>query len=577
MTTASSNAPIKYHVSFGNSSAHYAQIAISLSVKKGDTVQFKMPVWSPGSYKIREHAHNVDESWYTVNGVIKTVVRADKNTWICEAPDKGELIFTYNVYGVKIGPRASYIDNNMAFLHGASAFMYIQNKEDMAITLSFEPLPGWKDIEVALPKLPKSNTFICTNYDLLADSPVALGNFDIGSYETAGVPHKIVMIGKGNYNLEKVTQDFKKITDVEVKMFNHKHPSDVYIHFIQNVTKGGGGLEHLNCQTSQVVRWAYKDEAAYLKFLALVAHEYFHLWNIKRIRPIELGPFDYNRENYTDMLWVVEGITSYFDDLFLRRAGFHSDTTYFEALVTNINRYQNQPGRHVMSLDESSKLAWIKAYMPNKNSKNKTISYYNKGMLVAWMLDVEIMKTTNCKHRLDDVMQLLYTSYYEAQNRGFTHQEFISACNQIAKTDLTDFFEKYVFSKGDLPYPLYGDLLGIKIENNPTATPSIGVLTKMVGGKLTINYVDIDGPAVVAGLSVNDEIIAINGWRTETDINSNFPNFEIDKSIAIIYARDGRVLECEVKLQRNSEAKFTIVPSTEMTKSQKKMFDTWLN
>ncbi|MFT5723486.1 MAG: putative metalloprotease with PDZ domain [Bacteroidia bacterium] len=577
MASLTTKAEIKYDVSFPNASGHYAQISITTQVNKGDTLRFKMPVWTPGSYKVREFSQNVDESWYANNGSRLHPTRADKNTWICAAVSDGNLTFTYNVYAFDLGVRTSYVDDNMAFLHGGSAFMYIEGSEHLPLVVAFEPRNNWSNVEMPLSRITNSTSYSCPSFDLLADSPVALGNFEISTYETTSVPHKIVMIGDGNYDLEKVTEDFKKITDQEADMFGGKHPSNVYIHFIQNVNAGGGGLEHLNSQTSQVNRWVYQDEKLYLKFLGLISHEYFHLWNIKRIRPIELGPFDYNRENYTDMLWVAEGITSYYDDLILRRAGFHNDETYFTAIATNITRLQNQPGRTVMSLDESSQLAWIKAYMSNENSNNKTISYYNKGMLVAWMLDVEILNNTGGKGRLDDVMVFLFNEYYTKLGRGFTHQEFIQACEKIAGSSLTSFFEEYIFGKTPLPYNKYAELLGLTINNDLPESASLGLKTKSENGKLMITYIEPEGSASIAGLSVHDEIISINNWRIGEDINNKIPGFDIGKTVVIIYVRDGQMFETNATLLSSSEVKFTVVVSDELTKQQEELFQIWLD
>ncbi|MBO6516279.1 MAG: M61 family metallopeptidase, partial [Bacteroidia bacterium] len=456
--------------------------------------------------------------------------------------------------------------------------MYVKGKEDKSIQLEFSPLSTWKHVEAALPNTSGSSvSFEVVNYDLLADSPIALGNFDISTYETAGVPHRIVMMGKGNYDLDKVTEDFKKISDEEVKMFGGKHPCERYTHFIQNVESGGGGLEHLNCQTSQVNRWAYTNSDKYRNFLGLISHEYFHLWNVKRIRPYELGPFDYEKENYTDMLWVAEGITSYFDDLFLKRAGIHSTESYLAALAGNINRLENQPGKDVMSLDESSKLAWVKAYLSNENSKNVTISYYNKGMLVAWMLDLEILTNTNGKKRLDDVLQILFDTYYTKEGRGFTHKEFIAVCEKVAGKNMDDFFMKYVFQKDAIPYSDYLAEVGIDMEDRANGTASIGVSAKQTNGKLLITYVHPDGSGVEAGLSVNDEIIAINNWRVGSDLSDEIARLPIGSKAELLYNRDGLVHSTMISIKKSPAVQYRLSAEEDLDKSVQKLQDIWLN
>lgn len=578
MVASNLNASVNYEVSFPKANQHYAQITIEVDKAKSNVVRFSMPVWTPGSYKVREFSQHVDKVWYEAGDGSSNPVRIDKNTWECAAKKGDKLRFTYELYAFKLGVRTSYIDQHMAFLHGPSAFIYAEGYENEQIEILFKPLEQWKNIEMPLPRSKKANhTFECANYDLLADSPVALGNFDINTYHTAGVPHTIVMIGTGNYDMGKVTSDFKKITDEEAKMFDNKHPSDQYIHFIQNVDKGGGGLEHLNCQTSQVNRWVYDKEEPYLKFLGLISHEYFHLWNVKRIRPIELGPFDYNKENYTELLWVAEGITSYFDDLFLKRAGFHTDESYLKAVAYNINRLENQPGKNVMSLDQSSKLAWVKAYLSNENSNNVTISYYNKGMLVAWMLDVEIFSSTNGDKRLDDVMLTLFNRYYKDLNRGFSYSEFVETCADVCGKPMNDFFDRYTKTTEALPYDDYLKTTGYALINKAEEKPSLGITTKSENGKCVISFVRSGSSAAEAGLSVNDELISINGWRIIDKINTSVPGYNTDTEVDLVYARDGRMYGAKAALKKSETVKYEITAEEVLTEEQKKFQKVWLN
>lgn len=577
MTSSHLSANVTYFVSFPNAVQHYTRISIEIDNIKSDKIRFKMPVWTPGSYKVREFSQHVDQTWFETGDEKFNPNRIDKNTWECQTKGQKSIRFTYNLYAFELGVRTSYVDQHMAFLHGPSAFIYAEGFENEKISIEFNPLDSWQNIEMPLERISGTNKFNCDNYDLLADSPVALGNFDVSTYSTADVIHKIVMIGTGNYDLDKVTADFKKITDEEVKMFNNIHPSERYIHFIQNVDNGGGGLEHLNCHTSQMNRWAYLNEEAYLKFLGLVSHEYFHLWNVKRIRPIELGPFDYNTENYTDLLWVAEGITSYFDDLFLKRSGFYTEESYLKAVVANINRLENQPGREVMTLTESSKLAWVKAYLANENSNNVTISYYNKGMLVAWMLDMEILSRTNGSQRLDDVMRKLYSKYYTKKQRGFTYQEFIDVCSSVCGKSLTEFFDTYINTTKPIPYNQYLNTTGYSLSNTPNTKPSLGIKTKNTNGKCIIALVTPNSPAVAAGLSTNDEIIAINGWRVEGEINKSVSGYTAGSEIEITFSRDGKLHTSKAILIDNPEVNYTIVPVETPSKAQEQMRQLWLN
>jgi predicted metalloprotease with PDZ domain len=307
------------------------------------------------------------------------------------------------------------------------------------------------------------------------------------------------------------------------------------------VGSGGGGLEHLNSQTSAMVRWNYTNPSRYRNFLGLIAHEYFHLWNVKRIRPIQLGPFNYEEEVYTDMLWIAEGITSYYDDKTLHRIGKMDDDQYLAIIASQINRLENSNGKNVMSLAHSSLLTWVKAYLPNEESMNQTVSYYNKGMVAATMLDLEIRSKSNkC---LDDVMTTLYKDYYKKLGRGFTHDEFIQVCSDMAGRDMQSFFDDVIFSTKPLDYKSIFSQYGMDItdKNADKTVAWSGVVSRHTNGITRVSNVHTNSPAVEAGLSVNDEIIAVNGWRLDGKLESLDEKYNVNDRIEITYSRDGKI------------------------------------
>lgn len=558
-----------YTVSFDKVKSHYVTVEMQFSSNGKDYIDFHVPVWTPGSYKVREFSNAFEN--VTADG--REIIRVDKNTWRVDTKGIDNVKLSYDVYCFTVSVRQSYADEYYAFLHGVSAFGYVEGLEEEAITLIVEPFTGWNDVEVALPQN-KAQGFVfnCTNYDLLADSPIACGNFEKTNYTSGKVPHKVVMIGEGNYDLEKINADFKAISDSQIKMMGD-HPSKQYTHFVYNVSSGGGGLEHLNSQTSMMRRWSYTDESAYKRFLGLIAHEYFHLWNVKRVRPIQLGPFNYNEEVYTDMLWIAEGITSYYDDLTLYRIGKYELKDYLGIISGQINRLENTPGKEVMSLAHSSMLAWVKAYLPNEESVNKTISYYNKGMLAALMLDLEIRSESNkC---LDDVMTTLYNDYYKNKGRGFTHDEFISVCSNLANRDMRWYFDDVIFSTKPLDYNTLFAKYGIvaKDQNEASPSPWTGVKSKMDGGKNILTTVYANSPALDAGLSVNDEVISINNWRVNKEIEKYDESHKTGEEVEILYSRDSKLLTSKLTFVNSPFVKYDL----EVTDKENKLLKKWLN
>jgi predicted metalloprotease with PDZ domain len=560
---------VNYTVSFDKVKSHYVTIQVDFDANGKDFVDFKVPVWTPGSYKVREFSN----AFENVKAGDLAIDRKDKNTWRINTKGQAKVSLTYDVYCFTVSVRQSYADENYAFLHGVSAFGYLEGFENESIVLEIKPYTGWNNVEVALPQTKaKGFVFTCDNYDLLADSPIAIGNFETTSYSSGKVPHSIVMIGEGNYNLDTIRTDFKKISDSQVKMMGD-HPSSQYTHFIYNVGSGGGGLEHLNSQTSMMIRWNYTDKAKYKSFLGLIAHEYFHLWNVKRIRPIQLGPFDYNKEVYTDMLWIAEGITSYYDDKTLHRLGLYEDDAYLNLIASQITRYENTPGKEVMSVAHSSTLAWIKAYLPNEESINTEVSYYNKGMIAAVLLDLEIRATS--KNCLDDVMTTLYKQYYKKEGRGFTHDEFIAVCSKVAGKDMKSFFNDVIFSTKTLDYKtIFGKYgLELKDENASKVNAWSGVISSYSGGETTISNVYANSPSVASGLSVNDEIISINGWRVNETLESHDEKYKVGDTSEITYARDGKIYTAKLVYAKNPK----VVMKFDIVDKENKLRKAWLN
>ena len=559
---------INYSVSFSKVKSHYVTVDIEFDATNKAYVDFKVPVWTPGSYKVREFS-NAFENIYANNLEIK---RLNKNTWRIFTDGQSQVSLSYDVYCFTVSVRQSYADEYYAFLHGVSVFGYLEGYENEQIRLTIYPNDNWANVEVSLPSLKSSkHSYRCSNYDLLVDSPIALGNFDMIDYTSGDVTHKIVMIGEGNYDLNKVMEDFKKISDTQIEMMG-SHPSSQYVHFIYNVSQGGGGLEHANSQTSMMPRWNYTNPKKYRSFLGLIAHEYFHLWNIKRIRPKELGPFDYDKEVYSEMLWIAEGITSYYNDITLLRMGAYSKEEYLKIITSQMGRLENSPGKTVMSLSQSSLLAWVKAYLPNEESSNKTISYYNKGMLVAVLLDLEIRSTSN--YSLDDVMRELYANFYLEKNRGFTYDEFVDVCSSIAGKDMSIFLNEIVYSLNPINYDIFMKFgLDLTIDKSYSTKPWSGISTELNGDRIIVTNIISNSPGVESGLSVNDEIIALDDWRLKVKFENYLSHFSIGERIKLVYSRDGKMHSTHLRLLSNPTIKYNLSVAEE---TNKKLLS-WLN
>lgn len=564
---------VQYFVSFPKPETHYIHVEIEIDNPGSSTHEFVMPVWTPGSYKVREFSRNVVEFGLMSGG--QSFVKKNKNTWSVQAiKGSKKLRIFYEVYAFEYTVRTSYLDQFQAFIHGVSTFMYVEGMQKLPCKIAFDVPPAWIQITVALPKDGKSG-FLAENYDLLADSPFALGNHAVIEFIAAGVQHRIAMLGEGNYDADKLKADFTKIIEKEFQMFK-VHPSPEYVIFIQNVESGGGGLEHLNSQTSVIQRWAYTNETKYKSFLGLFAHEYFHLWNVKRIRPIELGPFDYTQETYTTMLWIAEGFTAYYDDLFLKRCAFYKDDEYLAIVASAISRIENLPGNKVQSLAMSSFDAWIKFYITDENSDNSSISYYQKGMLAAMLIDLEIINRTNGTKKLDDVMQYLYNEYYVKKKRGFTENEFAESLETVSGTSFKDMLDSVVYTTKPIDYEKYFHYVGLELKNPKSGKWSLGIQVKNENGKQIIKYVEIGGPASVAGLSVNDEIIGVGGYRFNGDMDELGLRLKDGVKVDLLISRMGHIVTIPVQAQKDLQVNYKLSKTSKPSEQQQKLLDFWL-
>src|SRR5258705_2954267 len=383
-----------------------------------------MPVWTPGSYLVREYARHVqDFSARDSGGHSLKWEKINKDTWRVVTNGAHDWHASYRVYANELTVRTNELNSGHAFWNNAALLMYLDGFLKSPSTVQVLAPDIWK-VATGLPILPgKKNTFRAANFDVLYDSPFEVSAFKTLSFTVQGVPHRIVIDGEGNYDPERVRRDVQKIVEAEVTLMGGEIPYHDYTFILHLRSTGGGGLEHLNSTALGFSRFNFQPERNYRGFLSLVSHEFFHLWNVKRIRPDALGPFDYTRENYTKLLWVAEGITDYYADVALKRAGLITDREFLAATARPFETLQNTPGRLVMSAEEASFDTWIKYYRPDENSVNSQVDYYNKGAILGLLLDLEIRRQSAGAKSLDDVMRYLYTDFYQ-QNRNYTPEDF---------------------------------------------------------------------------------------------------------------------------------------------------------
>jgi predicted metalloprotease with PDZ domain len=548
-------AQVDYELSMENPNSHYFEVQMNVSEVKGKCLSIKMPVWAPGSYLVREFAKSVNlVKAKDSKGNELEVKKDNKNTWCVITNGAKNIVINYEVYAFELSVRTSFLDDAHGYINGTSMFMYVDGDKNEGGKLTINPHSSFKKISTSLAR--NGNVFTYTDYDELVDSPIEIGNQKEFTFTAAGVKHTIAMFGEGNYDVERLKVDMAKVVEAETKVFND-NPNKEYLFIIHNLTVGSGGLEHKKSTTLEVERWTYNEEN-YLGFISLVAHEYFHLWNVKRLRPKALGPFDYDNENYTDLLWVMEGFTSYYDELILRRAGFYTQDEYFNRLIGTINYVENQPGNKVQPVAHSSYDAWIKAYRHTENSMNIGISYYSKGQILAAMLDLHIIKKFNGEKSLDDFMQKLYTDFYKKSDVGFTEDEFQTTLESFIGEDMDWFIKNYVYDTETVDYKTFFDGIGVNIYNStPGFEAFLGIRTRNSNGKLKITSVFKGSAAEAQGLSVNDELIAVNGFRVDdAEFKLLTGNLKTGDEFEVLLSRDNILKTYTVKMGERNRKRF---------------------
>jgi len=604
------NAPeIAYTVSIRKPQTHLLEVEARLryAAAAPNSVALRMPVWTPGSYLVREFERNVEDFRAAdAGGRALPWVKVNKDTWRVETNDARELRVSYNVYSNELSVRTNEVNDRHAFWNNAATLMYLDGHLGSPSTLRVEPFGGWK-IATGLPEVAgQRDTFRAENFDILYDSPFLVSNFKTVEFEVKGVAHRVVIDGDGNYDAERIRRDVQKIVSTEVEMMG-EIPYHDYTFLLLLGASGGGGLEHLNSTSLTFRRFGFSTEADWRGFYTLVAHEFFHLWNVKRIRPDALGPFDYTQENYTRLLWVAEGITSYYEKLFVRRAGLMTDRQYLDAVARDFQNLQNTPGRLEQSAEESSFDAWIKQYRPDENTVNSTISYYDKGSILGLLLDLEIRKRSGGAHSLDDVMRSLYRDFYE-KGRNYTPEDFQRVAESAAGTSLEDFFKAYVRGREELDYNAALDVAGLRLDTSSTpagrpaaeeaylgatfARDGEQVLGRTVApGALVIKTVPAGTPAYEQGLNAGDEVVAVDGYRATRDftvttsnegrttrdfISARISDKHPGDTLTLTVFRADELRTLQIKLGARANATYRIVAVTQPTEQQKRNYQAWL-
>ena len=602
---------IHYNLRFSRLRQHVVDIEAFFPTLDVATDQIKseivitMPVWTPGSYLVREYARNIEtiEAQDTNNGAPLRVRKLSKNRWSIECQESQNVYVRYSLYCREASVRTNWIEDDYGFLTGAATFLTLDDGVTREHTFEILPPDSWPSIACSLPKHEKAldddsddDLWHCfsrraSSFDELVDSPILMGDLAIRPFEVSGKLHYLACFGtNGAWDLDRATADCAKIVATQHAFWGEvPYPS---YWFINIAIEAYGGLEHDNNTVLVTSHWAMRKRASYVEWLGLVSHEFFHTWNIRRLRPKNLMRYDYHAEQYIPELWIAEGVTSYFDDLFVLRSGLSTQSEYLGLLGKTIQQVEDAPGRLVQTLNDSSLDTWIKHYRPDENTINSRISYYTKGAVVAFLLDIHLRKMTDNRYSLAEVMRQLWKRF---RVDGYTLTDFEAIASELAGADLRSWFDKHIRRSDQLDYREAFDWLGLQFETvspmmsnlslgltepeGQSATPErewdLGCETMLRDGRIVVTRIVRDSEASKAGLQVDDELIGLGGHRLPRENwKDRLQCHQSEQELVATIARRGRIREVRIRMQAKLIKKLQSIESPNTSQSQHRL--AWL-
>lgn len=561
-----------------NPGNHTFHVVMEYKTGPHETSILKMPAWSPGYYQIMDFADGV-ANFVVKDGEGKTIEfkKKGKNAWHIEKGKASVLNVEYDVITSREFVGTSFLDAEHGYIIPASVCLYPEKEIKRPAEITIKPFDKWKNVATGLDLIPgKDFTYTAPDFDILYDSPILIGNLEeLPAFEVKGIPHRFIGYKMGDFDRVGFMQDLKKMVEQASAVIGdipYKHYTFLAI------GAGRGGIEHLNSTAVSFGGAELGDPAGKIRLLSFLTHEYFHHYNVKRIRPVELGPFNYDRGSKTNLLWVSEGLTVYYEYPILDRAGLMTQTEMLDAFKSLILSLETQPGRLYQSLAQASAETWSDGPSGRVNDEfNKTISYYIKGPIVGLFLDFKIRHETKNKKSLDDVMRTLYQEFYQKQQRGFTEAEFRKVCEKIAGTSLDEIFH-YVYTTKELDYVKYFNYAGLDIDVKPKQIPGayLGVKTKLQNDSLIVTSVDWDSPAWKAGVRRGNVVLDVDGVTASSQNTSYlFAEKKAGDKLHLNVIKNDTKIGISVVLGTKLERAFDIKPMANPDKLQAAILKDW--
>lgn len=548
-------------------------VRMKSGIMQGDSVTLKMPAWTPGYYQLLHFADQVSGFSATTKGKVVSFRKSARNSWTF--PMNKEFVVEYDVKATRSFVAVPFAGNDRAYLEPTGVLMHIAGSINLPAQVSISLPENWIVGTGLAPEGKSRDRFFADNFDELYDSPILMGELEeLPSFIVKGITHRFMGYKLGDFDKARFMADLKKIVEASVSIIGDVPYKD---YTFLAIGPGQGGIEHLNSTTFGFSSEGLKTTTGWNRMMTFLAHEYFHHYNVKRIRPIELGPFDYDKENRTNMLWVAEGLTVYYDILLARRAGILTDDDLLAGLQGRLLGYENKPGRLYQSATQASYSTWSDGPFGRSDDEvNKTVSVYDKGAILGLLLDFNIRQATGNKKSLDDVMRALYKEFYIQKKRGYTEAEFQAVCERIAGTKLTEVFE-YASSVKPIDYKKYFSYggLGIETEAKSVAGAWLGISSRMRNDSLVVSNVEYESPAWNAGIRRRMVVLSVDGQKPAAVLDP-MPGNRGKGERMLLRIFQGTEKEIAIELGEKIEPSFRITRTRNPTELQRKIFERWI-
>lgn len=570
---AYSMADVNYQMAITQPEHHLSDIRVEFPATAQSFLDVKLPAWRTGRYEILDMANGVRLfNANDKNGHPLKWEKIEKSTWRIHLDQPTEVSLNYQVYANELGYRSRHIDDSHAFIDASGFFMYSDSFRQEPVTVNLSVPKKWRSVS-GMSSGRSAHQFVAANYDVLVDSPIETGINQWHEFEVDGRQYELVIWGHGNYDVELMLSDLKKLVKTGTEIW-HAYPYERYVFMVHATSGARGATEHLNSTIIQRHRESFEKRDDYLGFISTAAHEFIHTWNVKAYRPAGMVPYDYINPNYTKLLWLAEGSTSYFEEHLLLRAEIMTQQEMFKQMAKSINRHLATPGRTIQSAAETSFDKWIN--QGGDHGRNYSTNIYSEGALVSFALDIDILKRTNGKKSYRDVHQLLYKNF--ALPKGFTEHDVIDILNSLTGADYSTWWQAHITEPAQIDFDLLLNEIGLELVypkgHSMVADPQMSFKS---GSELsTLTAVQRNGAAWQAGLTTDDIIVAINGQKAPADLKGYFTQYQAGETVKVDFFRRDTLMSTTLTFAEKSDKDKVVQVVTDPTEQQKALYKAWI-